>query len=354
MRLAGLPHVVAAGATIAFGVHADAQVERFTLNGAKVAVHNVAGRITIEHGTGPGVVVEVTRGGVDARRLALQQLENAGRTSLCIMYPQEHIIYRPKQGAAAWNVSTGDESVCRGGVKGIFGGRKIEVRSRGEGVEAWADVRILVPPGADLKVWDVAGEITAENVRAALELDATAARVSTHATTGALHVNAESGDARVIAHHGDLTIEAGSGDVKTDSVSAATMFSVDAGSGGVAGAGVETDAFRVKAGSGKVQFAGLSARRARIEASAGDMTVGFVSRVDSLSAESGSGVITLRLPATFGAEVEAQTGSGEITSDFPVRPPLTKRGELRGSIGDGHGRVTIDAGSGDIRLVRAK
>jgi hypothetical protein len=63
--------------------------------------------------------------------------------------------------------------------------------------------------------------------------------------------------------------------------------------------------------------------------------------------------VTIQAPASLGASLHIETGSGGIDSDFPLR--ITKRDSdtLLASVGDGHGHIVIDTGSGDVRLVRA-
>jgi hypothetical protein len=69
--------------------------------------------------------------------------------------------------------------------------------------------------------------------------------------------------------------------------------------------------------------------------------------------DAGSGGVTLRLPASLGAELDIDTGSGGIDTDIPVTITRRSRSHLTGRIGDGAGRIRIDAGSGGVRLVRA-
>ncbi|HTE45726.1 MAG TPA: hypothetical protein VK636_10815, partial [Gemmatimonadaceae bacterium] len=66
----------------------------------------------------------------------------------------------------------------------------------------------------------------------------------------------------------------------------------------------------------------------------------------------GSGGVTLRLPASQGGDVNIETGSGGIESDLAVQTSHIERNALRGRIGDGRGRIKIDAGSGRVRLMK--
>src|SRR5262249_41370492 len=147
------------------------RTERFSLRSNKVAVYNVVGKVTVEAGSGSAVVVEVTREGADSRRIEIEQRTIDGRDALCIVFPGGRIIHHPPGLRGRFNTSTSTDSDCLRGRgnddnrdardrdnrsngdrtgRRWYEGRRIEVRSEGDGVEAWADVRILVPPGKDL------------------------------------------------------------------------------------------------------------------------------------------------------------------------------------------------------------
>jgi glyoxylase-like metal-dependent hydrolase (beta-lactamase superfamily II) len=51
-----------------------------------------------------------------------------------------------------------------------------------------------------------------------------------------------------------------------------------------------------------------------------------------------------------GAQVAIETSSGRIESDFTMKVTRTGSDELRGTIGDGSGRISAETGSGSVRL----
>ncbi len=336
-------------------LHAQ-RVERFSLRGNRVAVYNIAGKITVERGTGSAVEVEITRGGHDAGELRLEQRTVDGRESLCVVYPDERLIYRP-QGSRSdrSSTTTSTDGNCQEpsrGVRGMFNrGRRIEVRSQGDGVEAWADIRVMVPAGRDVKVWNVVGGIDAFDVDATLNLDVSAARVVTNRTRGTLNIDTGSGSATVDGHRGDLTIDVGSGSVQISNIDG-TLVKVDAGSGGLRGNNVSADEFSLETGSGSVNFESVTSRRTHVETGSGGARMDFVSSPESIDISTGSGSVTVALPANFGAQVDVQTGSGGISSDFALQTERGRRNELHGTIGNGRGRVRIETGSGGVQLLR--
>jgi lia operon protein LiaG len=327
------------------------RVERFTLRGNRAAVYNIAGKVTIEAGTGADVVVEVTRAGKDADRLKMEERTIEGRSALCVIYPDERIIYRDRQTRANsnWSTNTSSDGECQGGGRRFLGGRRIEVRSQGDGVEAWADIRVLVPAGRDVRVWEVVGNVDAANVDGTLDIDVAAATVSTRGTRGQLIVDAGSGNVSVGGHRGNVSVDVGSGNVVLSDVESKSI-SVDAGSGRLSGTNVTADDLSLDTGSGTVSFSGITAKRVMIDTGSGAADLGFVTNVETLDVDTGSGSVTLAMPANFSAEINISTGSGGVQSDFPVSNRRGDRNELRGTVGGGRGRVCGSSGVGDERL----
>jgi DUF4097 and DUF4098 domain-containing protein YvlB len=90
-----------------------------------------------------------------------------------------------------------------------------------------------------------------------------------------------------------------------------------------------------------------------LETGSGRITADLRQDVASLEAETGSGDVAIRAPATLGAEVEIETSSGEIETDFPLQITRHGRDHMVGTIGDGKGTIAIETGSGGIRLLKS-
>jgi hypothetical protein len=346
--------VAAMAAVPPAGLVSAQQGERFTLDGNQVAVYNVAGAVRVEAGTGNAVVVEVTRGGADASRLRMEQRTVRGRTALCIVYPDERILYRPQNGSrygSSTSTSSGDPCREDSGPGGWFGGRRIEVSTRGDGVEAWADIRILVPTGRDVAVRNLVGTVNVDGVEATLSVDVGSARVTTHATRGALSLDTGSGSVTVDGHRGDLAVDVGSGSIDATNVNGSAV-NLETGSGSVDGSNITADELLIDTGSGGVTVAGVSLRRLRIDTGSGTVRAALTSSAEDIDIDTGSGGVTLTLPSNFGAALDISTGSGGIDSDFPVQSSRSNRNSLRGTVGDGRGRVTVGTGSGGVHLRR--
>jgi hypothetical protein len=107
--------------------------------------------------------------------------------------------------------------------------------------------------------------------------------------------------------------------------------------------------------SGDVVVSTTGTARASAVSGSLDIQMGALDWRD-LSFHTVSGDITLRLPESLAAEVEFESLSGDLDSDFDMRLESTRRrrwvGEkVRGTIGDGGGRsLSVNTVSGDVRL----
>lgn len=344
------------GITVAASVlalhEAAAQAERRTLPGSSIAVFDLVGRVQVEQGSGSEVVVEITRGGRDAKKLSIETGEIGGRNTLRIRFPGDDIVYPP---LGRWS-----RSELRVNSDGTFGGdwwgdddrrgRRITIKDGGSGTEAWADLRILVPSGKDVDVRVGVGELGAAKVAATLRLAAASARVTVRDTRGDLVASTGSGGVEVHGATGDdVKITSGSGGIIVNDVNGRSLR-VATGSGGVTGGGLTSEDLQVSSGSGSIRVDDARAPRARLSSGSGGIHVGFAAPVRSLDATTGSGGVTVTLPGPVNAELDIQTGSGGIDSDFPVQVNRMERHALRGQIGDGSGHIRIRSGSGSVNL----
>ena len=83
----------------------------------------------------------------------------------------------------------------------------------------------------------------------------------------------------------------------------------------------------------------------------GDVDVTLVATFTSLRIETGSGDVTLRVPPTVGAEVDLDTGSGDIDlGGLTLQVRRIEHDHVSGTLGNGKGRLSVETGSGNVRL----
>jgi hypothetical protein len=323
-----------------------AQGTRYTLSGSDVAVYNLAGGMRVEAGSGSAVIVEVTRHGADASKLQVESGALNGRQTLRVIYPADRIVY-PALGRHS-------ESRTRVNDDGTFNGkrgREVTIAGDGSGLDASADLRVLVPAGQRIAVNLVAGRVVVANVNGQLSVDVASADVETAGTRGGLAIDVGSGNVKVSDAEGDVNVDTGSGDVTLNGVRGGDV-GIDTGSGDVTGTTVGARSLKIDTGSGGVQLAGLSSGDVNVDTGSGDIDLDLDAALRSFHVETGSGDVKLRAPASLGAEVDFETSSGEIRSDFDVAVTRREEDHLVGRIGDGRGRMSVDTGSGDVTLTR--
>ena len=301
------------------------------LAGARTAVYNLAGRVTIERSAGQDVTVDVAPGGADAGRLRAASGSVRGREAFRVIYPGDRIVY-PAGATQRAELRVRDDGTFGGGDRDDRArARRVVVTDDGTGAEVWADLTIRVPDGHDVAVHHAVGRVTVRNVNGTLLVDTHSAEVDASGTRGALTVDVGSGSVRARDVQGRLLIDTGSGDVRVE------------GSSG--------DEVRIDTGSGNVTLERITADRLNLDTGSGSIAVGLDGDVTELLIDTGSGDVTVRVPDALGASLEIETGSGGIELGVPVAITRRGRSELSGSLGDGRGRIVIDTGSGDVTLV---
>jgi lia operon protein LiaG len=339
-------------------LHAQ-QIERYNLADDHVAIYNLVGNVRVEPGT-DAVAVQVTRTGAEAAGLRIAQGEIDGRSTLRVLYPGDRIRWRGEGGNSSTQLRVRDD--------GTFGdpdddhdhdghrrhgwdeGRRVTISSGG-GVDARADLLIQVPRGRRVAVYLAVGSVSVTNVDGDLAVDAHSAPVTATGVKGALSVDVGSGEVRISQAEGDLSVDTGSGSVEVSKYRGPSL-SIDTGSGDVTGSELESEDLSVDTGSGEIRLTGVTAPRLSLETGSGEVTAELRRDVSSLQVETGSGDIAIRAPASLGAEVEIETSSGDIETDFALQVTRHGRDHMVGTIGDGKGTIAIETGSGQIRLLK--
>ena len=337
---------------------ASAPDGRLSLSGSRVHVYTLAGQVDVVAGTGRSVTVETTHGGRDGGRIDVKTLPGA-EPALVFVYPERKIVYR--RGGTLERMRSSFRTTMEVGSDGRFGDRrllaglsrhKVEIRSSGSGFEGWVDLRIAVPPGQKADVHLGVGAVTVSNVDGELRIDCAAAGVTAQKTRGLLVIDTGSGGVDVRDAAGDLTVDTGSGAVSVIDFDGARM-SVDTGSGAVKLAAVQARSLvDVDTGSGSVEVVDVRSPRVSVDTGSGRVYLRLGSNVEDLAVDTGSGSVTVEAPATLDATVSLETGSGGLDVDFPMSSLRRESDSLHGTIGTGRGRITLETGSGRIRLAK--
>ena len=337
--------VVAQGTTAA--------TEQRSIRGAQVAIYNLAGRVRAVPGTGDAVVVEIARGGADASKLKIESGSLRGRETLRIVYPSDRIVYAEMRYRARTSVHVRpDGTFSDGGDWNEWRDRdRVEIRGAGDGLVAHADLTVRVPKGQKIELFLAVGRMEIQNVEGDLLVDVASADVDISGTKGPLSLDTGSGRVSVRDVTGDVSLDSGSGGLTLDRVKG-TSLRIDSGSGGVEATDVEVTELNAEVGSGGLRLYKVKSPVVTAETGSGGVTIELIAEVQRLNVETGSGGVTIRVPATLSAEIDAETGSGGFSTDFEVTTRRVGRNHITGRIGDGKGRISIEAGSGSVRLLK--
>lgn len=350
-RIAG----VIALSTLVTTTLAAQTAEQRSVKGATVAIYNLAGRVRAIAGSGDAVGVEITRGGRDASRLRIETGTLRGRETLRIVYPSDRIVY-PSMTRSRTSLHvradgtfgdwTGDDWRTRSRDE-----ERVDIRGYGDGLEAFADLVVRIPKGQKIELFLGVGRMDVANVAGDIAVDVSAADVDVSGTTGTLSLDTGSGRVAVRDATGDLYIDTGSGGLTVDRAKG-TILNLDSGSGGVQSSDMEFREIRADVGSGGLRMYRVKSPNVQAETGSGGIVLELLSDVERLDIETGSGGATIRVPATLSAEVEAETGSGGFSTDFEITTRRMGRNHIQGRIGEGKGRIRIEAGSGSVRLLK--
>ena len=354
-RLVLVP-LVALLATPTVGV---AQSASYVLKGDSVAVYNLVGELRVEPASARGgdVTVELRRGGADAARLEVRTGPLRGRETLRVIYPDD-MISLPDWGRG-WNTTLrvrDDGTFGDGGEwrrEGGRGGRQVRITGRGRGLEAYADLRVTVPAGKRVALYVGLGKAFVSNVHGVIRVHVASGDVTADRTRGTLKVETGSGNVDLRDGAGDVSLATGSGDV-TASALRATRLRLETGSGNVTLSDAVAAELHVETGSGDVTASGAQGDNLSFETGSGNVDVALLAAFRTLAIETGSGDVTLRVPPTIGAEVDLETGSGDIDlGGVTLQVRRLAQDHITGTIGDGRGRLSIETGSGNVRLVKS-
>jgi DUF4097 and DUF4098 domain-containing protein YvlB len=177
-------------------------------------------------------------------------------------------------------------------------------------------IRVIlhVPGQASLDVQTGDGDISADSVSGDLRLDSGDGNLSAHQLSG-----------RIRLHTGDGNMDASSLDGSLDADTGDGHLNVDG----------RFDGLSLKSGDGSIV----------VSVAQGSHPIG------SWEVTTGDGSITVRLPATFAATLEAHTGDGHISLDFPIEVAGSLSGSnIHGQMNGGGPTITLRSGDGNIHV----
>ncbi|HEU4882034.1 MAG TPA: DUF4097 family beta strand repeat-containing protein [Longimicrobium sp.] len=249
------------------------------------------------------------------------------------------------------------------------GGRTVDVRvaSRRGGRGGSATLEIRVPAGSTLAVTAGSAPITVNGITGNVEAESASGPVTVNGNGRHVEVMAQSGPVTIQGQAETLDVTAMSGPVRvTANVrQRATIEALSGpvdllGSVGEAEVNAVSGPVRVTSATGRVEIEAVSGNvtlngtrlRGSVQSVSGGIVVGG-SVGGALSLESHGGDVEMRVPSGTSAEVEVETFSGGLRSDFGNGSGSGSHGRKRHvTIGRGGPTVSITTFSGDVKLLR--
>ncbi|MFQ5703749.1 MAG: DUF4097 domain-containing protein [Gemmatimonadales bacterium] len=333
------------------GTPTSARGQDYDLSGRAVAIYNIAGEVRVVATSGSQVTVAVDRGGSDGAKLSVETGKLGTTQTLRVIYPGDRIVYPPLGRRSRTQLRARDDGTFGGNSHNGRGrGERVTVVGSGSGLEAYADLTIGVPEGQRIAVYLAVGAVSVTNVDGAIRIDTHSADVTAGGTSGSLVVDVGSGRVEVTNARGEVNLDTGSGGIEVTGVQGRSLL-IDTGSGSVTASDIAVSDLDIDTGSGRIRAEQINASDIRLDTGSGSVTLELLSDARDIEIDTGSGSVTVTVPDSFGAEIDIDTSSGDIDLAMPVTTRRWSRDHLTGTIGDGGARLSIDTGSGTVRIL---
>jgi DUF4097 and DUF4098 domain-containing protein YvlB len=220
-------------------------------------------------------------------------------------------------------------------------GNRVRIRTRYDDrgdrdISVSVDYQVTVPSGTEVSVKSVSGDVEVTGVQGELEAESVSGEVT-------------------VEDAGNLVqAKSVSGNVEVRSADAARSLEISSVSGDVDSSGLRARELSVESVSGDVEVEDVSCERADLNTVSGDLRYsGTLAPSGRYDFKSHSGDVRLTIPGDVGFELEAQSFSGDIESDFSLTVHSMRRDrKVNGVFGDGSAVINATTFSGDISITQ--
>jgi hypothetical protein len=226
------------------------------------------------------------------------------------------------------------------------------------------DINLMVPPGLNIKIITASGDtqlasilgsaeiaaasgdVEATGIGRDLKIDVSSGDVVVSGVSGKAFLNSASGDIEAHQIDGDAGIRSASGDMILSEIGGDLTAASASGDISVEGVGAVT----FSGTSGSATFTGVR-EGVKATVSTGDIEIEAAPVLNAnYEIRTSSGQIELRFekPMRNGFKLKAQTTSGDISVDLPIKVSKVGRHQLSGVVREGKSVVVLETASGDI------
>ncbi|HYF93902.1 MAG TPA: DUF4097 family beta strand repeat-containing protein [Symbiobacteriaceae bacterium] len=212
------------------------------------------------------------------------------------------------------------------------------------------DVNIATVGHADIETGS--GAVKGSQINGSVSAETGSGSVDFTAVNGALSLEVGSGAVAARQINGDLRVDTGSGSVVVEDVGG--RIELETGSGKVSVRRVHGASLTVDSGGGSVHLREIDVAQLSVDGSSGGVEAELAQVYPGGTYEitTGSGGVSVALPPTADLTVRAESPSGRVsTTGLNLRVIHEEAGEFEAVIGQGRARLTVEAGSGGVRLM---
>ncbi len=233
--------------------------------------------------------------------------------------------------------------------------------------ETTAYLRIKIPDGKNIEVKSSSADIEVSELTANLDVWASSTDVRMKNTDGDVSFDLSSGDVDIIHHKGNVNLKGNSSDLDFEAIEGDLDIRTSSGDGNLDNVKGSISVYAssgdyklydidgrldIRTSSGDIYATGVSGS-IRAESSSGDIRLKeLTAKEGDFDIESSSGDVTLEVTDDFEGSISLKSNSGSINSRLSGDIDSLSDSKLRGSIGNGNGRLRVSTISGDIRIDR--
>lgn len=228
-------------------------------------------------------------------------------------------------------------------------------------------LRIKIPDGKIVEVKSSSADIEVSGLTADLDVWASSTDVRMKNTDGEASFDLSSGDVDIIHHKGNVNLKGNSSDLDFEAVEGDVDVRTSSGDGNLDNVKGSVSVYAssgdyklyniegkldIRTSSGDIYATGVSGS-IRAESSSGDIRLKeLTAKEGDFDIESSSGDVTLEVTDDFEGSIYLRSNSGSINSRLSGDIESLSESKLRGSIGNGNGRLRVSTISGDVRIDR--
>jgi hypothetical protein len=206
---------------------------------------------------------------------------------------------------------------------------------------------IHVPASFNADLQTAGGGVTAKGLTGTVKVDTSGGDLDFDHIRGPLHAETSGGDITVTDCEGSLDVETSGGRIEATGGRGSLRAETSGGAVTVANFAGDT---KVETSGGRLRLANISGKLSG-ETSGGSIDAILSSPVPGdVRLETSAGAIRVVAPANAALNVDAETGTGGVTTDLPIMNTKASRDSLKGTINGGGKTLVLRTGAGSIGI----